>query len=403
MEDDGLGERFGVSESSQTSPATELMQIVFLPRLHSDLLFPCGAYQTPPASISPYVAPPPAGYPTNDTSHATMAPVETKSKGDGFWKGWRSNPMLAPSMTASNIPCLSEKKTLMRNMKLLLFFISISLLLIAVAEAQDDHEGHTHSGNPKCQCSHDHDQENKAGARKYKIAAVPAVLIAGVIGVLFPLLGKVFPSLRPETPFFFVTKAFAAGVILSTGFMHVLPEAYEMLNSPCLTSEAWEFPFTGFIAMVAAILTLSVDTFATSSFNKSHRNASKTIPDGESGMLVVDSAKVQMLRTRVIAQGKFKCLSVTIMSTFFAITTPLGIVVGMEIANTYDESSPTALIVQGVLNAASAGILIYMSLVDLLAADFMHPKMQSNTGLQIMAHIALLLGAGFMSLLAKWA
>ncbi|CAN6834225.1 unnamed protein product [Brassica oleracea var. botrytis] len=343
---------------------------------------------------------------------------------------------------------------MMKNVKLLLFFISISLLLIAVAEAQDGHEGHSHSRTPKCECSHDHDHENKAGAQKYKIAAVPSVLIAGVIGVLFPLLGKVFPSLRPETPFFFVTKAFAAGVILSTGFMHVLPEAYEMLNSPCLTSEAWDFPFTGFIAMVAAILTLSVDTFATSSFNKSHCNASKTIPaDGESGELVVDSAKVQMLRTRVIAQvlelgiivhsvvigislgasqspeaakalfialmfhqcfeglglggfvahGKFKCLSVTIMSTFFAITTPLGIVVGMEIANTYDESSPTALIVQGVLNAASAGILIYMSLVDLLAADFMHPKMQSNTGLQIMAHIALLLGAGLMSILAKWA
>lgn len=193
-------------------------------------------------------------------------------------------------------------KNMMKNVKLLLFFISISLLLIAVAEAQDGHEGHSHSRNPKCECSHDHDQENKAGAQKYKIAAVPSVLIAGVIGVLFPLLGKVFPSLRPETPFFFVTKAFAAGVILSTGFMHVLPEAYEMLNSPCLTSEAWDFPFTGFIAMVAAILTLSVDTFATSSFNKSHCNASKTIPDGESGELVVDSAKVQMLRTRVIAQ-----------------------------------------------------------------------------------------------------
>ena len=91
------------------------------------------------------------------------------------------------------------------------------------------------------------------------------------------------------------------------------------------------------------------------------------------------------------------------MSTFFAVTTPIGIVVGMGISDTYDESSPTALIVQGVLNAASAGILIYMSLVDLLAADFMHPKMQSNTGLQIIAHISLLLGAGLMSLLAKWA
>ncbi|ANM61463.1 Cysteine-rich transmembrane CYSTM domain [Arabidopsis thaliana x Arabidopsis arenosa] len=49
-----------------------------------------GAYPTPPVSTGPYVAPPPLGYPTNDTTHATVAPVETKSKGeaaDGFLKG----------------------------------------------------------------------------------------------------------------------------------------------------------------------------------------------------------------------------------------------------------------------------------------------------------------------------
>lgn len=96
-------------------------------------------------------------------------------------------------------------------------------------------------------------------------------------------------------------------------------------------------------------------------------------------------------------------MSITIMSIFFSVTTPIGIAVGMGIASSYNESSQTALIVQGVLNAASAGILIYMSLVDFLAADFMHPKMQSNTGLRIMAHISLLIGAGIMSLLAKWA
>ncbi|CAL9235224.1 unnamed protein product [Arabidopsis halleri] len=45
------------------------------------------AYPTPPVSTGPYVSPPPLGYPTNDTSHATVAPVETKSKGDGFLKG----------------------------------------------------------------------------------------------------------------------------------------------------------------------------------------------------------------------------------------------------------------------------------------------------------------------------
>ncbi|KAI3456705.1 hypothetical protein Pfo_013368 [Paulownia fortunei] len=45
----------------------------------------------PPATDSyngPYVmAPPPIGYPTKDGNHQGHTPVETTSRGDGFWKG----------------------------------------------------------------------------------------------------------------------------------------------------------------------------------------------------------------------------------------------------------------------------------------------------------------------------
>ncbi|XP_034219021.1 cysteine-rich and transmembrane domain-containing protein WIH1-like [Prunus dulcis] len=46
------------------------------------------AYPPPPCSTTPGQAPPPAGYPTRDAPnpHGHGA-VETKSKGDGFWKG----------------------------------------------------------------------------------------------------------------------------------------------------------------------------------------------------------------------------------------------------------------------------------------------------------------------------
>ena len=91
------------------------------------------------------------------------------------------------------------------------------------------------------------------------------------------------------------------------------------------------------------------------------------------------------------------------MAFFFSLTTPAGIAIGIGISSVYDENSPTALIVEGIFNAAAAGILIYMSLVDLLAADFMNPKMQTNKRLQFGANVSLLLGAGCMSLLAKWA
>jgi len=111
----------------------------------------------------------------------------------------------------------------------------------------------------------------------------------------------------------------------------------------------------------------------------------------------IDFVKVQPL------QANFKNLSITIMGLFFALTTPVGIGIGLGISNVYDENSPTALIVEGIFNAASAGILIYMALVDLLAADFMNPRMQKSWKLRLGCNLSLLLGAGCMSLLAKWA
>lgn len=91
------------------------------------------------------------------------------------------------------------------------------------------------------------------------------------------------------------------------------------------------------------------------------------------------------------------------MVFFFATTTPFGIALGMALSNLYKENSPRALIIVGLLNASSAGLLIYMALVDLLSADFMSPKLQASIKLQIKSYMAVLLGSGGMSLLAKWA
>lgn len=51
------------------------------------------------------------------------------------------------------------------------------------------------------------------------------------------------------------------------------------------------------------------------------------------------------------------------MGAFFSLTTPMGIVIGILVTNTYKENSSTALIVEGVLNSASAGILILWHLL----------------------------------------
>uniref|UniRef100_A0A2P2N0U7 Zinc/iron transporter n=1 Tax=Rhizophora mucronata TaxID=61149 RepID=A0A2P2N0U7_RHIMU len=329
----------------------------------------------------------------------------------------------------------------------------------------------------ECTCDNEDEDRNKSEALKYKIGAICSILVASTIGVCLPILGKIIPALSPERNVFFLIKSFAAGVILCTGFIHVLPDAFENLTSPCLNQNPWgNFPFAGFVAMVAAIGTLMVDAFATSYFSQHHFN--KALPEvgadaekieqqheghlhvhthathGHShGSGMIGDSSDPLLRHRVISQvlelgivvhsviigismgasvspktirplvaaltfhqffegmglggcisqARFKSRAVAIMSLFFSLTTPVGIVIGIGISSRYNENSPTALIVEGLFNSASAGILIYMALVDLLAADFMNPKVQSNGKLQFGVNVFLLLGAGLMALLAKWA
>ncbi len=55
----------------------------------------------------------------------------------------------------------------------------------------------------------------------------------------------------------------------------------------------------------------------------------------------------------------------------FGVTAPLGQAIGLGARNTYDPNSAFGLIIVGVFNAISSGLLIYAALVDLLAQDFL--------------------------------
>ncbi|XWS75743.1 hypothetical protein CRYUN_Cryun01aG0118200 [Craigia yunnanensis] len=178
----------------------------------------------------------------------------------------------------------------------------------------------------ECTCEPEDEDRNKSLALKYKMAALASILVAGAIGVCFPLLGKIIKALRPEKNVFFMIKAFAAGVILSTGFIHVLPDASESLTSPCLKENPWgKFPFAGLVAMTSAIGTLMVDAFATSHFSKRQFNKMQQLGVDEektgehenhlhvhthathghshgSISLVEGSGSTELLRHRVISQ-----------------------------------------------------------------------------------------------------
>ncbi|KAI9933653.1 hypothetical protein ASPWEDRAFT_43465 [Aspergillus wentii DTO 134E9] len=93
-----------------------------------------------------------------------------------------------------------------------------------------------------------------------------------------------------------------------------------------------------------------------------------------------------------------------ILCGLYGLTTPISIAIGLGVRTTYNSGSFTANVVSGVLDAISAGILIYTGLVELLARDFLFDphRTQDNKRLTFMV-ISMLLGAGLMALLGKWA
>lgn len=88
----------------------------------------------------------------------------------------------------------------------------------------------------------------------------------------------------------------------------------------------------------------------------------------------------------------------------YGLTTPIAIAIGIGVANTYDPASNTASIVSGILDATSAGILLYTGFVELIARDFLFNPDRTDDDKQLTFMIgSMLLGAALMALLGKWA
>ena len=67
-----------------------------------------------------------------------------------------------------------------------------------------------------------------------------------------------------------------------------------------------------------------------------------------------------------------------ILCSLYGLTTPISIAIGLGVRTTYNSGSYTANVVSGVLDAISAGILIYTGLVELLARDFLFDPHRPN-------------------------
>ncbi|KAK4765392.1 hypothetical protein SAY86_026482 [Trapa natans] len=333
-------------------------------------------------------------------------------------------------------------------------------------------------------------------ASHLKVISIFVIFLTSVAGISFPvLLARFFHGKAAYDRAVLLIKCFAAGVILSTSLVHVLPEAFDSLSDCAVASHhPWrDFPFAGLVTLLGALLALFVDLAASSHVEHTIHGPSKGTgplaykPLGaeevqqqekkfaelelavESGALNfhVDPApsdsssssseqQLAKLKQRLvsqvleigiifhsviigvtmgmsqnqctikplvaalafhqifegmglggcIAQAGFNFGTTAYMCFMFAVTTPMGIVLGMIVFSItgYDDSNANTLIMEGLLGSLSSGILIYMALVDLIAVDFFHNKlMGSIPWLKKASFIALAVGSTSMSILALWA
>lgn len=86
-------------------------------------------------------------------------------------------------------------------------------------------------------------------------------------------------------------------------------------------------------------------------------------------------------------------------------TTPTGAAIGIGISNTYSPNSKTSLLVEGIFDSVSTGILLYMGYVNLLAIEFnLNGEIRSESKkMKSLCFIALWAGALAMAIVGRFA
>lgn len=93
-----------------------------------------------------------------------------------------------------------------------------------------------------------------------------------------------------------------------------------------------------------------------------------------------------------------------IMGSIFALITPIGMAIGIGVLKQWNGNDPNTIVAVGTLDAISAGILLWVGIVELLARDWLQgPLLTTGPVKTGAAMLALIAGMVLMSFLGKWA
>jgi zinc transporter 1/2/3 len=92
------------------------------------------------------------------------------------------------------------------------------------------------------------------------------------------------------------------------------------------------------------------------------------------------------------------------MALAFALVTPVGMGIGIGVLKNFNGNDQSTLVAIGTLDALSAGVLVWVGVVEMWAHDWVHGELKSASGVKTsLGMFGLVSGAVVMSVLGKWA
>ena len=296
------------------------------------------------------------------------------------------------------------------------------------------------------------------------IAAVFIVFSVSGFGIFISLFLASLQSKNSLSSLLQLLKMFGIGVIAGTVWIHLLPEAFSQFSSPCLTGFWTIYGSTnaGIFALLGAFFVHVIELicgghshhedqgfdlleqkgfnqFSIHDFNdikQSDQSAFHMVstqvqavilefgillhsfvigltlgvtPDSEFSSLLIAVCFHQMFEGIalgvLVANARLKQFTKMFLGALYTLTTPLGISIGIGVRDSFNSNSLSAIVIIGVLNSLSAGILMYNTYCELVSQEVNHNKSFSgySNGFKTICLLFMYSGAVCMGILALWA
>ncbi|KAF7318914.1 hypothetical protein HMN09_00227200 [Mycena chlorophos] len=296
-----------------------------------------------------------------------------------------------------------------------------------------------------------------------RIAALFIILAGSTLGALTPVLlarraqkpaqSQNAPRKTPLQAFLHFTKHFGSGVILGTAFIHLLAPAVEALDNPGRSGSWHAFPYALGLCLTSIMSVFLVEVASTRySARKARKDERETRDDEHEdhiggriiGLAILEFGAILhsvLIGLTLAVDAKFKVLFVVLLvhqvfeglgigsrlataaetlperhaylpivgAVLFGLSTPLGLAAGLAATTSSAFAAGVdrvdADVVSGVLDALSAGILMYTALVELLGREILqNDQLVKGSGWKLAwALLWVFLGCSLMALLGKWA